>query len=216
MQPQQPEMTPTPEPPMIPQMQPPAPGNSQKKHGKLIIIIVASVLLAAGIGVTVFLLIKNAPGPSQTSQSTSVTKTDRPKVDEEKTFEKGSVASFGHFEATLNKQTPNYQFADGTKPTSSDKQFLVLNLTFKNVDTEAHLLSDIDLGVLDGTTIINPTYLSVDPPIRPGAIEAGKSVTGNMVFEVPTNAADLKLYYNTQIYSEQDKKLKNIQYLMPL
>lgn len=195
----------------------PSKNNSGKSKAKRVIITIVITFVALAIIATAVVFGLSLLKKSSTdSQTTSAPKTGiRAGVDETKNFEKNKTATFGYFEVQINKVTTNYKPEDGLSPQNPGYEFLVLNITVKNADKIGHLLSDIDLAVLSGEEVINSTYVVfVEPVIKTGSVEPGASVTGNLVYEVPPNSKDLKLYYNTRIYNNEQEKLKKIEYTL--
>lgn len=196
----------------------PVKNKSGSKIKRVVIVIIVTFvalgLIATAAVFALSLLKKN----SANNQSAPTPKTGiRSGVDETKNFEKSNTATFGYFEVTINKMTANYKPEDGQTPQKSGDEFLLLNITAKNTDTLGHLLSDIDLAILSGEDIINSSYVVfVEPVIKTSSIEPGGSITGNLVYEVPSNSNNLKLYYNTQIYSDEKDKSKKIEYILAL
>lgn len=189
--------------------------NAHKKH-LVVKAIIGVVILLASAAATIFVaqlisVPKVNPLDSQ-DPSTGL----RAGVDEKKGFEKGSTASFGYFEVKIDKSVINYVPESNALPRNKGYVFLLLNITAKNTDVDAHLLSDINLAVLDGETVINSSpYVRLSPAIQGNVIEPGATFNGNLVYEVPANASDLKLYYNTSIYNDDQGKLKKIEYTLP-
>lgn len=183
-----------------------------KKHITVkAVIAIAAVLVVASVVIFVLILLRGDP----TLQISENTKTLRLGVDEKKEFDKGSVATFGHFEVTINTVTRDYTPKDGLLPKQEGYTFVLLNLTVKNIDKDPHFINDLDLAILYRENVINASFAQIDPALKFGTIEAGASNSGNMLYELPPGATNLSLYYSTQIYNYDQEKLKKIEHILP-
>ena len=194
----------------------PKPTRSKKPLVIVAISILAVALIAGGSALAYSLLKSNTANDGLADQSQEEQNPLRQGVAEEKEFEKGTPATFGYFEVTVNQVTPDYKPTNGLLPSTKDYTFLLVNVTAKNTDQTPRLLSDFHFAVLNGDFVINTSLAQVDPALKNGAVEPGTSVTGNLLYEVPANATGLKLYYNTQIYNEEKQQLEKIEYTTPL
>lgn len=206
IQPTQPPTTPT------PPLQPIASGRrpSNKKRNLMRIIISLLILAVVGGGLVIAMYLLKASADNQAMQSRPV----REDSDERENFSKGKTATFGYFEVKVNNATRGYTPNDGSLPITKGYTFLLVNITAKNTDKEPRLMSDIDLGVLVDRTIINASFTRVEPAFNSGIVDPGNSVTGNLLYEVPPDGGDVRLFYNTQLYSNEDEKLKKIEYTL--
>ena len=185
-----------------------------KKSVLIKTILAVFIVLASATGtILIARIIRDSP-KNTVDQSTLPPL--RANVDEKRNFEKDSTAMFGYFEVKINKVTANYIPEGDLLPTKDGYTFLLLNMTAKNTDAESHLLSDIDLGILDGEEVLNASFfVQVKPAIQGEVVEPAKSITGNLVYEVPANAKDLKLYYNKSLFNDEAGRLKKIEYTLP-
>lgn len=172
-----------------------------------VVIIIAAVSIVIGLK-----LIENA-ADNKKDQPSASSNPLRAHVDERKHFEKGSVAQFGHFEVTINKATKNYA-SSSFQPRGKNNTFVLLNLTVKNTDASEHGISDFNLGLLADDAIVNPFFGGVEPYFKTKTLKTGETNTGNILYEVPMDTKDLKLYYNTRLYNETDQKLEKIEYTL--
>jgi hypothetical protein len=169
------------------------------------------LVVAIGGSLLVLWMVMGAP-PEPIKTANSV----RDDVDETKNFEKDDVARFGNFEVTINQADVNYQSGKSdVAPLIETNRFVLLNITAKNVDQVTRALSDIDLALLADETVINMSFFRIDPAFEFGTIEPGAEVTGNILFELPPNISNLKLYYNTQMYDNEQEQLKRREYTLP-
>jgi hypothetical protein len=189
-------------------------GNSKVK--RVVIIIVITIVALGIIATAVVSALSLLKKDSTKDESIPTPKTGiRADVDETKNFEKNKTAMFGYFEVQVDKVTTDYKPGGGLTPQNPGYEFVVLTITAKNTDKIGHLLSDIDLAVLSGEDVINSSYVVfVKPVIKTSTVKPGASITGNLVYEVPPDSKDLKLYYNTRIYNNEQEKLKKIEYTL--
>ncbi len=190
--------------------------NNGTNKKRIILGIVITVVAIAGIAAAVVLILPLFKGNTAAPQTATPPITSiRANVDERKDIQKDQTAKFGYFDVKISKVTRDYKPGGGISPSQKGYVFLLLNLSATNTSDEPHLLSDIELGVLSGQEILYPTLsVRAEPVLKTGSIDAGQTVTGNLVFEVPSTDKDLKLYYNTQMYNYEEEKLKKTEYTL--
>lgn len=195
-----------------------SPKNSKRTNKKRVVLGIITIIVIGSIAASVVFILQTISPNSvtvTTSQPTDLPSTGiRADVDERNEIPKNQTATFGYFDVKINKVTRNYKPTDGRSPSQSGYVFLLLDITATNTSKDAHSLSDIELGVLSGQDVIYSSLsVLVEPVFKTGSIDAGKTVSGNLVFEVPPNK-DVKLYYNTQIYNYETQKLEKIEYIL--
>lgn len=131
-------------------------------------------------------------------------------VDSKKDFTAGQTAVFGDtLEVKINDVQRNYVPENAYSRAAEGKEFVVLNITVKNVGEEIEYISSSSFDVNENGVAVSATYRTVEPDLGYGDVSPGASKTGNVVYEVTKGATGLKLQYTTTTYSIQDgaKKL---------
>jgi hypothetical protein len=128
-------------------------------------------------------------------------------IEAKKDFTKGETATFGdQFEVTVNSVETNYNPGEYYAPDEGN-QFIVVNVTIKNIGEESEYLSSYLFSVVDNGVAVDASYAPVGEELKTGDLEPGASTTGNLVYEVGADAADLKLAYVVNVYdSSYDSK----------
>ncbi|MDB5161764.1 MAG: hypothetical protein JWM52_272 [Candidatus Saccharibacteria bacterium] len=188
------------------------PRNSTRRP-ILPIILVIAVLIVIAAGIIGAILLNGSQ--KNGSQPASITDPLRANVDKKTDYEKGTTAQFGYFEVKINYTTVDFKPTNGAVPTTKGNKFVLLNVTAKNIDTDDHLLSDSNLGLLlKNGSVVTASFTRVDPALANGSVAAGTDTTGNILFEVAPDETDMRLYYNTRIYSDDAQKLEKLEYTL--
>jgi hypothetical protein len=125
-----------------------------------------------------------------------------------KDFAKGETATFATLEVKVNSVTRNYENPDSYYSAADGKEFVVVNITVKNLDDESKYVSSYDFSINENGVADTSAFADVADEFDGGDLSAGASLTGNIVYEVTAGASDLKLQYETYSYtSEGSKKL---------
>jgi hypothetical protein len=127
-------------------------------------------------------------------------------VDAKKDFKKGETARFADFEVTVNKVTKGYEPENSFLGPSDGKEFIVVNLTVKNVADESAYVSSYDFDVNSDGLAVSSSFVNVEPEFENGTLSVGASVTGNIVYEVSKSASNLKLQYEHNAYVNSEFK----------
>lgn len=115
----------------------------------------------------------------------------------------GQTGQAGDFKVTVNKVTHTKQ---GTVAPDAGKEYVIVNLTVENISQEAKAFSSLlFLTLYDGAnnkydiSLFGPNIEIIETTISnqnaEGRVEAGKSVTGDVAFEVADSATGLRLEY---------------------
>jgi hypothetical protein len=189
---------------------------NRQRNLKVVGVIVITLLVLAGIATGVFAFLATNNDASNTAQveqqSFNRIRNDVDKTTDYVEDDAKQPVKFGYFDVTLNNVVRGYVPQDGSVP-RDNSEYLLINLTISNPDSKVHLLSSLDLAILTADDrLFNSAFVRVDPMIDTIRIEPGATVEGNVIFDIPTNAQGLKLYYNTQIYNEEAQKLERLEY----
>jgi hypothetical protein len=117
----------------------------------------------------------------------------------------GQTGQAGDFKVTVNKVTHTKQ---GTVAPDAGKEYVIVNLTVENISKEAKAFSTLlYLTLYDGAnnkydiSLFGPNIEILETTIKnqnaEGRVDPGKSVTGDVAFEVADNATGLKLEYSS-------------------
>ena len=136
-------------------------------------------------------------------------------IDQKKDFNKGDTATFGNFQVKVNSVTRNYDPNNGYDTPDQGDEFIVVNLTAKNVANTSESISKYDLKINDSGTANDATFVDVDPVFDGGDIDSGSSTTGNIVYQVKAGATQLKLQYQLIVY-DTNSGVKTLTYTLGL
>ena len=196
--PQYPQQPPPPQYPYPPPQYPPAyqqpyPYNPPKKSssvgwifGGIAIGILLVVLLCVGVFVFGFFSFGRAVTEIVGQTSSSY---------EAKTIEQGQSGESAGWRATVNSVRRE---KEGTFPPSEGNEYLIVDTTFENrSNSPASLVILLNFRArdADGNTYL-PSISAKTNDISQGEVAPGKSVTGELGFEVPTTAKGLMFVYD--------------------
>jgi hypothetical protein len=137
-------------------------------------------------------------------------------IEAKKDFKKGETATFGQFEVKVNSVERNYVPEDSYVTVDEGKEFIVVNVTVKNVGDESKYISSYDLKLSDAGVADSASYYDVDPSFDGGDVSAGASTSGNIMYEVDKDATDLKLQYELFAYDLNGGGAKTLTYTLAL
>lgn len=138
-------------------------------------------------------------------------------IDAKKDFAKGDTATFGAFTVKVNSVNLNYVPDNTYEQASSGSKYVVVNVTVKNTSDSSTDVSASDLELnADGVTNTTEYAVTVDPSFNGGSLDKGASLTGNIVYTVPTGASTLKLQYSTTAVTVSPYQMKDLTYTLAL
>lgn len=119
---------------------------------------------------------------------------EQKKADAKSDFSKGETGVFGDWEVKVNSVQRNYDTGSKYYVPKDGNEYIVVNITAKNVSKSPDLVSSYDFKVnVDGASE-GPSYATVpSPKFDSKTLDPGVSQTGNILFEVPKGATNLKL-----------------------
>lgn len=123
------------------------------------------------------------------------------KIDAKKDFEKGATAIFGDFEVKVNSVKRNYVPDYEYSKADDGNELIVVNITVKNIADSSEYFSSYSLNLDDNGNTNTSSYADVDNSFDGTNIAAGKSATGNVVFEIKKDSNNLKLQYEDTAYT---------------
>jgi hypothetical protein len=117
----------------------------------------------------------------------------------------GQTGQAGDFKVTVNKVTHT---KEGVAAPDAGKEYVIVNLTVENISKEAKAFSSLlFLTLYDGSnnkydiSLFGPNIEIIETTIKnqnaEGRVDPGKSVTGDVAFEVADNATGLRLEYSS-------------------
>tara|TARA_B100001105_G_scaffold194166_1_gene158158 strand:+ start:630 stop:1412 length:783 start_codon:yes stop_codon:yes gene_type:complete len=118
-------------------------------------------------------------------------------VDAKKDFAKGETAVFADLEVTAGEITRNYVPDNEFMRADDGNELVVVELTLKNISDETVNVSPYSYEIQVNGAGYDTSFVTVDPALSSGTLAAGAETTGNVVFEVPAGAENLKLQYVT-------------------
>jgi hypothetical protein len=137
-------------------------------------------------------------------------------IDAKKEFKKGETATFGQFEVKVNSVERDYVPEESYVSVGEGKEFVVVNVTVKNVGDESKYISSYDLKISEAGVADSASYFDVDPAFDGGEISPGASASGNLMYEVGKGATDLKLQYELYAYDLNGGGAKTLTFTLAL
>lgn len=139
-------------------------------------------------------------------------------IEAKKDYKKGETATFGQFEVKVNSVKRDYVFTGSDSYVTPDegKEYIVVNVTAKNVGDDSKYLSGYDLKINEDGVSNTSSFYDVSPELKSGNLSAGASTTGNIVFEVTKGATDLKLQYETTVYDLEAGKSQDLVFTLAI
>ncbi len=182
-------------------------------------IVTGSVGALWALFVTVFFVIAIVAGVSAAEQSREASlekeRETQSLMDAKKDFNKGETAQFGaEFEVKVNSVERNYNPGASYKPLAG-KEYIVVNLTIKNISDRSKYLMLSDFTVIDNGLSQRYATVPVTNELDGGNLAADGTTTGNLVFLVTSDATDLKLQYIVTIF-DSNYKSKKLNYTLAL
>lgn len=126
-------------------------------------------------------------------------------IDGKREFSKGETATIaGKFELKVNSVERNYTPNPSRTP-APGKEFVLVNVTIKSISEESERVGAYSFGVINDGLKTAGSIATVPSPLQTGELEPGASTSGNLIFEVPTDATDLKLAYEAMLVDKSFK-----------
>lgn len=126
-------------------------------------------------------------------------------IDGKREFSKGETATIaGKFELKVNSVERNYAPNPSRTP-APGKEFVLVNVTVKSISEEGERIGAYSFGVINNGLKTPGSIATVPSPLQTGELEPGASTSGNLIFEVPTDATDLKLAYEAMLVDKSFK-----------
>jgi hypothetical protein len=136
-------------------------------------------------------------------------------LDSRKDFARGETANFGDtFEVKVNSVQTNFNPGE-YYAAEEGKQFLVVNVTVKNISDESEYVSPFTFSIVENGMTMDNSLAPVNDQLESGDIAADASVTGNLIYEVTANASDLKLSYELTVF-DQSYETRELTYTLAI
>jgi len=137
-------------------------------------------------------------------------------IDAKKEYSAGEKARFGEFDVKVNSVNKNYTPESSFSQASSGSKYVLVNITVTNPNNESVSVNSYDFS-LNADGVANTTsFISIDDDFQGGTLEKGASTSGNLVFTVKDTAKDLKLQYETEVFTPKTYKLAELTYTLAL
>lgn len=136
-------------------------------------------------------------------------------IDSKKDFAKGETANFANqYEVKVNSVRTDYNAGEFYTPEDGN-QYIVVNVTIKNIGEESEYLSPYSFTLLDDGLAKTSTYVPVSDELEAGDLAPGATTTGNLVYEVSEDANNLKLQYDVTVF-DQSYSSKKLTYTLAI
>lgn len=173
-------------------------------------IVTGGLGALAGLAMTAFIVIAIVASGSYSNSGYSQTSPGTPgaqeMIDAKKDFAKGETAAFGQLDVTVNSVTRNYIPENNTEPLNDRTEYIVVNLTVKNVGEENKYVSRTTFMLNERGTTSNPARVATSPEFTNGSLAPQESVNGNLVYRVVKDATDLKIQRTERVTTEDNRR----------
>ncbi len=137
-------------------------------------------------------------------------------IDAKKDFKVGETARFGEFDVKVNSVDKNYVPASSYSKAEAGSKYVVVNISVSNPTADTLSVSSYDFKINADGVAKSSSYLSIDDDFQGGTLDKGASTSGNLVFMVKDSAKDLKLQYETQVFTPKEYKVAELTYTLGL
>ena len=164
----------------------------------------------AGLAMTAFVVIAIVASGSYSDSNYSQTSQGTPgaqeMIDAKKDFAKGETAAFGQLDVTVNSVTRNYVPESNTEPLNDRTEYVIVNLTVKNVGEENKYVSRNTFMLNERGTTVNPARIDTSPEFINTSLAPQESVNGNLVYRVVKDATDLKIQRTERVTTDDNRR----------
>ena len=130
-------------------------------------------------------------------------------------FKAGEVGVFGDLEVKVNSVNRANTPPEGTVEAPTDKKFVTINLTVKNVGETSKYTSYSSFRINNGTsTTIRPTYTASNSEIS-AMLAPGETATGSITYAVEEGKNNLKLQMRGMASAKSDY-YRSIEYTLDI
>lgn len=146
----------------------------------------------------------NAPTQEQSSGGKQETKTEE-KKEQAKEYKVGDVVPVEKFEYKVNSIKTATKIGNEFLNKKTDGQFLIINVTVTNKDSEARIIDTSLFKIIDSQgrefepMADGDVYVNENVEFFLQEVNPNLSKTGNIVFEMPKDAKGLKLEVNSGV-----------------
>jgi preprotein translocase subunit SecG len=190
--------------------------NTLSKIGwilNLVFGIITAILVILWFVFAVNLSNKSSEIRSETDSITKQIESQESNTPVSTDFNKGETANFGDYSVKINNVSRGYVPANSYTRAKDGNEFIVLDLTVTNTSDRSQYVSNFDFDIEIDGLLDRPSYAK--PPgteLRNGTLLQDKSVSGQIVFEVPSNKQGLKLAKKGYTYDKQSYESKEVVY----
>ena len=167
-------------------------------------IVTGGIAALTSLMFTVFFILALAAGTAVVHQAQNEaqkqTAQGQQMIDAKKDFAKGETAVFGTLQVKVNSVTYGYSPDSAYYQPADGKQYIVVNVTVKNIGQDSEYVSPYTFTVNDNGVATANAFVTVEPQLDASDLSPGATTTGNVVYEVNQGAPNLKLQYETTAY----------------
>lgn len=140
------------------------------------------------------------------------------KIDSKKEFSKGETALFGDLEVKASVTNTNFTPEASYLKPASGKKFIVVTMDIKNTGDKTDSVSSYSFKLEDSKGVIsNTSYIQpAGKELGSVSLAAGGETSGEVVYEVASDATSFKLVYEEYAYNFGSSKSENIKYSLTL
>lgn len=173
-------------------------------------IVTGGLGALTGLAITAFTIIliiaSGSYSDSDFSQQSFGTPGAQEMIDAKKDFAKGETAAFGPLDVSVQSVTRNYTPEVNTVPLSEDSEYIVVNLTVKNVGEEFKYVSKSSFKLTQQGVPVNAARIDTSPEFENKSLAPGESLNGNLVYKIPKDSTDNKIQYTERVTTEENRR----------
>ncbi len=162
--------------------------------------MIKKILIGVGILFVVMIIIGASGSSNSEPTKTGENNGNNTKAEEQKEYKVADVVKLGEREFIVN--SVSRASALGYSTPKAGKEFIVVNVTIRNLGTDEVSYNPFDFKVQDANGAQeSSTFASLDDSLSSGTLAPNGKVTGSMPFEVPTGT-DAKLIFQPSFWSD--------------
>lgn len=162
--------------------------------------MIKKILIGLGILFVVVIILGMASGGSKSDTTKVGEKTNNSQAQEQKEYKVNDVVKLGEREFVVN--SVRRANALGYSTPKAGKEYIVVNVTIRNLGTDEVSYNPFDFKVQDADGAQeSSTFATLDDSLSSGTLAPNGKVTGSMPFEVP-KGSNAKLIFQPSFWSE--------------
>lgn len=133
-------------------------------------------------------------------------------ISAKKDFAKGQTGIFGALQVKVISVQRNFVSETETLHAGEGKELIVVKLNVKNTSAGVKAFKNFGVKVSESSIVSSAPAVTVPPVFNGSSLTKGATAEGNVVFEIPKDATNLKLLYQEVVYDLENSKAETLTY----